>query len=61
MPYNYLKVAIEEKNWRFQKFDFLGLGHQFSFGELQLKKVSFNFKTYFNLNITGLGAKFCVA
>ena len=33
----YLKVAIEEKNWRSQNFDFLG--HHVSFGELQLTKI----------------------
>ena len=40
----YLKVIIEEKNWRSQNFDFSGLKnlspcHHVSFGELQLKKI----------------------
>ena len=59
----YLKITIEEKNWRSQKFDFLGwkICHHVNFRELQLKQVSLNFKTSCcNLKITGLGAKLCL-
>ena len=58
----YLKINIEEKNGRSENFNFLVLkdlspGHQ-----LQLKKISSNFKTScYNLKIRGLGAKLCVA
>ena len=56
-----LKVTIE-KNWRSQNFDFLSLKKLSVFGELQLTRISLNFKTSFgNLKIRGLEAKMCVA
>ena len=60
----YLKVTIEEKNWRFQNFDFLGLKNlpPGQFRELQLAKISLNFKTScWNLKIRRLETKLCVA
>ena len=58
MPNIYLKVTIEEKIWLSQNFDFLGLKNLSpgQFGELQLTKISLNFKTSW-----GLGAKLSVA
>ena len=60
----YLKVTIEEKNGRYQNFDFLNLKncYQHSFGELQLTQISLNSKTSCcNLKIRGLEAKLCMA
>ena len=57
-------VTIEEKNWRSQNNDFLGLKNLSpgNFGELPLTKISVNFKTFYcNLKIRDLGTKLIVA
>ena len=61
MPNIHLKVTIE-KNVEKLIFHVLKICHQASFGELQLTKISFNFKTScYYLKIRILGAKLCVA
>ena len=62
----YLKVTIEKniEKLTFSKLQFSWfkkLCHQVSFGELQLTKISLNFKTSCcNLKMKDLGAKLCV-
>ena len=54
----YLKVTIDT----FSKLRFKNFCHQVSFGELQLTKISLNFKTSCCiLKIRRLGAELCVA
>ena len=60
----YLKVTVEEENWRFQNFDFLGLKNlsPCQFWGAPTQEVSLNFKTScWNLKIRGLEVKLCVA
>ena len=53
----YSKVTTEE-TWHSQNFDFLSLISRSHFGELQLTKVSLNFKVSY---CRGLGAKLSLA
>ena len=57
----YLKVTIETFS-KLRFYGFLKICHQVSFGELQLRQMTLNFKTSCcNLNIRRLKAKQCVA